>query len=107
MAGLALPVVFAVAVEVIDHVHTVAAVLTRVSTALVHIAVAESSLPPVWADALEGVDPVDTGASLLTGVRRTVINILMAVGPGEALVTGAREVSPWLTVTLAVGAAHV
>ena len=37
MAGLALPVVFADAVEVIERVDTAPAILTRVSAALVHV----------------------------------------------------------------------
>lgn len=37
VAGLALPVVGTLAVEVVDQIHTEATILTRVTVALVHI----------------------------------------------------------------------
>lgn len=67
MAGLSLPVVDTVAVEVVEQVDTLASVLTWIPAALVHIDITQAAVPAVWAEALEGVDAVDAGSSVLTG----------------------------------------
>lgn len=96
MAGLALPVVGTLAVEVVHQVHAAPAVLTGVVSALVDIEVAELPLPAVGTETLEGVHAVNAGPSIFTGVTDAVIDVLMTVDAAEALVTDAGEVSRWL-----------
>lgn len=66
MASLSFPVVYTVAVEVVEPIDTLASVLTGIPAALVHINITQAALPTVWTETLEGVDPVDAGASVLT-----------------------------------------
>lgn len=96
MAGLALPVVGTLAVEVIHQVDTASTILTRVVSALIDIEITELSLPAIRTETLEGVHTVNAGPSIFTGVIDAVINVLMTVDAAEALVTDAGEVSCWL-----------
>lgn len=93
MAGLALPVVGTLAVEVVHQIHAAPAVLTRVVSALVDIEVTESTLPTIGTDALKRVHSINAGPSVPTGVAGAVVDILMAVDAAEARVTEAGEVS--------------
>lgn len=107
MARLAFPAIGALAVEVIDLVLTVPSVLTWVSTALVHIEVTEGALPAIRTETLKGIDAINAGATIPTGATYAVVHILMAVCSSEAWLTGASEVSGWLTDTAAVRATYV
>lgn len=99
MAGLPLPAVGALAVEVIEQVQAAPPVLTRVVFAFVHIwrerqdewvsgrramgatgagpltEVAEPPLPALGADALEGDQPVDAGPSVPAGGADAVVDV--------------------------------
>lgn len=96
MAGLALPVVGTLAVEVVHQVDAASAILTRVVSALIDIEVAESPLPAVRTEALEGVNPVNAGPSVSTGVVDAVVNIFVTVDATETRITHAGEVARWL-----------
>lgn len=107
MTGLALPVVGALAVEVVHQIDAASAVLTRVVSALVDVEVAEPTLPAVRTEALERVHSVNAGASIFTGVADAVINIFMAVDAAEACVAHAGEVSCRLADAASSWTAHV
>lgn len=96
MAGLALPVIGALAVEVVHQVDAASTVLTRVVSALIDIEVAESTLPAIWTEALKGVHAINAGPSVSTGVVDAVINIFMTVDATETRITQAGEVARWL-----------
>lgn len=96
MAGLALPAVGTLAVEVVHQVDAASAVLTRVVPALVDIEVTESTLPAVRTEALKRVHSIDAGASVSAGVAGAVVNVLMTVDSGETWITHAGEVASWL-----------
>lgn len=96
MAGLALPVVGALAVEVVLQVDAVSAVLTRVVSALIDIEVAKSALPAIRAEAQEGIYAINAGSSVATGVVDAVVNIFMTVDATEPRLTHAGEVARWL-----------
>lgn len=107
MAGLALPVVGALTVKIIDEVHAAPAIFTGVMSALIHIDVAQTSLPAIRTHALEGADAVDARAAILTRVTHAVIDVLMAVDTTEALVADAGEVSSGMTDAASARSAHV
>lgn len=96
MAGLALPVVGTLAVEVVQQVDAASAVLARVVSALVDIEVAEFSLPAVRTEALKGVHSIDAGPSISTWAVDAVVNILVTVDATETRIADAGEVSHWL-----------
>lgn len=100
MAGLALPIVSTLAVEVVHQVNTVSAILTWVVSALIDVEVTELTLPAVQTEALKGVHPVDAGPSVSAGVADAVINIFMTVHATETQITDAGEVACWLTDAL-------
>lgn len=107
MAGLALPVVHTVTVEVVEEVDALASVQTRVSAALVHIDVTQTALPAVGTEAVEGVYPIDARRSVFTRQWRTVVYVLVAVRPGEPRVTGAAEVPGRQTDAAPMGSTDV
>lgn len=107
MTGLSFPAIGTFTVEVIDQVHTVAAILTGAPTALVHIEVAEVTLPAVRTEALERADPIDAGASVSTRIAHAVVYILVAIGSCKAELTGAGEVAARLADTAAMRTTHI
>lgn len=107
MTGLSFPAIGTFTGEVIDQIHTVAAILTGSPTALVHIEVAEVSFPAVRTEALERADPVDAGASVSTRITHAVVYILVAVCSCKAAVTGAGEVAARLADTAATRTTHI
>lgn len=107
MAGLALPVVGTLAIEVVHQVNAASAVLAGIVSALVDIEVAESTLPAVRTEALKGVHTVNAGSSVSTGVADAVVDILMTVDATETCITDAGEVSCWLADAVSSWTAHV
>lgn len=93
MAGLALPVVGTLAVEVVYQVDTASTILTRVVSALVDIEVTESTLPAIRTEALKGVHSINAGPTVSTGVVDAVVYIFMTVDAGETWITHAGEVA--------------
>lgn len=96
MAGLALPAVGTLAVEVVHQVDAVSTILTRVVSALIDIEVAESTLPAVRTEALKRVHSINAGPSVSAGVVGAVVNVLMTVDACETWITHAGEVASWL-----------